>query len=348
MKRVILTLIFAAASFFGGYYFFYLSDQVVRDISGNFSKADYIGSFPSDNDPVYIGNVIKTVADYDYLYLLDQQQHSVLKYDYDGNFVSRIGTPGRGPGELVMPLGISLDESYLYTFEQDKMQIQKFSHGGEYRGVYLLFGAFEDVIVNGSDIWMVNHYFRGMPNFSDMPGMGDQAVFTIFNRSDSTFHSTGQYPEIYDQLNWQKGGVFVTEFENNIYTVFPRLPLVHVYNGITKELERIIPLRSEILDQQQDLLLDGQSPDIVFRGISINETGLFLPVFGDDMYIYHFDFEGNLTSVLDFGSFYDREDSDHYIRHLDTVYDPGTNTLRLFTHIFSWDNPRTVIVDVTL
>lgn len=350
MKQTLYTTILLIGFFLLGYFFFYWGNETVERVAdtNHTSNSNFINSFPSESDSVYFGNMIRTVSAYDHLYLLDQQQNDVIKYDYDGNLVSRIGRSGMGPGELIMPLGISADESYLYVFEQNKMQVQKFDHSGEYQDVYLLNGSYEDILVNDSDIWLVNHFFQGMPDFTEMRGQRNQSIFTIFNRSDSTFHNAGEYPEIYDQLNWDKGGIILEKYENNIYTAFPRLPLIHVYNGLTKELEKVIQLKSETLDNQEQSISDGQSPEITFRDVPINDAGIFMPIFGDDMHIYHFDFNGELVDKYDFEDFYNREDSDNYIRHLDTEYNVDKNTIRLFTHIFSWENPRTVIVELNL
>lgn len=343
-KLKVIILLLVIVSLCCVYYLFKV-EHVIEANPTEEIEGTYIGTFPAATDTIAIGNTIKTVIGNEFGYLLDQRQNSILQFDLDGNFIQKVGRTGRGPGELIMPLSISGDDSALYTFEQDKMQIQTFRHDGKYKDLIQFRGAFEDITVSDSSIWMVNHYFEGMPPFMDMPDTEGQPIFTILDLKDYTFHAIGSYPEIYDKLGWQKGGVLVDSFEDKIFTAFPLLPEIKVYDTNTSKFSETIKLNSPELDNQYERLLSSQTPKFSFRSISVNEQGIFLPVFGESMNIYHFNFDGTLNSIIKFGSFYEREENDHYIRHLNTFYNQETEQVRLFANIYSSDYPRTVIVE---
>jgi hypothetical protein len=58
------------------------------------------------------------------IYLLDDSQNQVYRYDADGNFVDRFGSKGDGPGLLDSPADLTVDgQGRVYILDQDGIEI---------------------------------------------------------------------------------------------------------------------------------------------------------------------------------------------------------------------------------
>src|SRR2546422_7697925 len=62
------------------------------------------------------------------IYVVDQNNNRVEKFDSNGNFVLKLGTFGSGDGQFADPLGIAVDKSgYIYVVDQNNERVEIFS-----------------------------------------------------------------------------------------------------------------------------------------------------------------------------------------------------------------------------
>ncbi|MBI1898922.1 MAG: NHL repeat-containing protein [Acidobacteria bacterium] len=67
------------------------------------------------------------------VYVVDQHNHRIQKFDAGGRFLHSWGRFGNGPGQFNYPFGIALDSSgAVYVSDMDNHRVQKFSPGGEF------------------------------------------------------------------------------------------------------------------------------------------------------------------------------------------------------------------------
>ncbi len=66
------------------------------------------------------------------LFTADRRQSRILVWRADGSFSRTIGRRGEGPGELIEPVKIYVDQDQLYVWEY-RRQISIFDHQGRYR-----------------------------------------------------------------------------------------------------------------------------------------------------------------------------------------------------------------------
>ena len=70
---------------------------------------------------------------YSNLYVADQHNHRIQKFDPDGNFILMWGKQGTGPGEFNFPYGVALDsKGNVYVSDMNNNRIQKFSSEGAF------------------------------------------------------------------------------------------------------------------------------------------------------------------------------------------------------------------------
>ena len=66
------------------------------------------------------------------VYVVDQHNHRIQKFDSLGNFILTWGKQGNKPGEFNYPYGIAIDsEGDVYVSDMNNNRIQKFSAEGE-------------------------------------------------------------------------------------------------------------------------------------------------------------------------------------------------------------------------
>lgn len=67
------------------------------------------------------------------IYVVDQHNHRIQKFDSEGNFITMWGKAGTGQGEFNFPYGIAIDsKGNVYVSDMNNNRIQKFSPAGEF------------------------------------------------------------------------------------------------------------------------------------------------------------------------------------------------------------------------
>jgi tripartite motif-containing protein 71 len=67
------------------------------------------------------------------IYVVDQHNHRIQKFDSDGNFILMWGKQGDGKGEFNFPYGIAIDsQGDVFVSDMNNNRIQKFSSDGDF------------------------------------------------------------------------------------------------------------------------------------------------------------------------------------------------------------------------
>ena len=67
------------------------------------------------------------------LYVVDQHNHRIQKFDSAGNFILMWGKLGTGAGEFNYPYGVAIDsKGNVYVSDMNNNRVQKFSSKGDY------------------------------------------------------------------------------------------------------------------------------------------------------------------------------------------------------------------------
>jgi hypothetical protein len=302
-----------------------------------------ISSFPKENDEVYIGNIAKTLTDDKYVYLLEHRGSYILKFDLQGNFMGKIGKPGRGPGELINPIDFSVVDNKLYTLEQGKMQVQEFDVDGNYIDTYFFHGAYMELLKSGDKVILKNYYYSGMPEFTDMPESVNFPLFTVLNLSTDSAYALGRYPSFFEELDINHSGSYSTLYNEKVYTVYKGFPLVQVHdleNGLVNEIYLKGGIFTDVIENYLRNPLD--TYPAYFLDIKVNEHGIFLCSYGEHLFVYQFDFDGNLEKRFEIGK---TDDTDRYIRNFDIILSKGKRDKNKLYATVHGLNPRTLIAD---
>ncbi len=112
-----------------------------------------LAEFPSEkqmNDYDYVlGRGTHFDADENAIYFCSQMQHVVLKLDFDGNLIKRIGRSGQGPGDFKFPLVPCIVGDRLLVSDNGNSRIQSFTLEGAYLGqIRMIEGIYSFVSIN--------------------------------------------------------------------------------------------------------------------------------------------------------------------------------------------------------
>lgn len=76
------------------------------------------------------------------IYVVDQHNHRIQKFDSLGNFISMWGSFGNGPGQFNYPYGIAVDSrNNVYVSDMNNNRVQKFSPEGAFLAMVGSYGT---------------------------------------------------------------------------------------------------------------------------------------------------------------------------------------------------------------
>lgn len=318
--------------------------------NSSFVKIEVVNTLPKLEDPSQFLNVIKTKATKDRVYFLEHFNNAIYEYDHQGNFIKQISETGRGPGQLGRPLGLSIEDSLLYTFEQGKMLIQAFNFDGSLEKSIFLTGSYEDIYVYRNKIYLENFFFGGMPDFIDMPNMEGRPQYSVYNIDSDELISFGRKLEIVEKLGITSYDRMIQVYNNFIYVTYGGFPIINKFS-MNHELVDSYFLQDNDLKQYYDFNFEDKLEDSEksrqFMDFKINEYGMFFAKFGTDLELYHFDIDGNFISKITLNDYINNEKNFGYIRNFDMIVDSTNNKIKGF---FTLQGPETesVILDMYL
>ena len=82
------------------------------------------------------------------LFILDQRENSIYKFDEKGHFLATIGREGQGPGEFQIPYDIVFKNNTLYVADFGNRRVQCFEEKGKYISDFQVRGNFVKIAVD--------------------------------------------------------------------------------------------------------------------------------------------------------------------------------------------------------
>ena len=170
------------------------------------------------------------------IYIIDDGNNSVFKFEKNGAFLKKIGKAGRGPGELERPIFILVDKEITIINEGTK-RIDIFDLEGNYKSSYKnesLYLYTHLIKANEEEFWSFN-----------VPSTTHEDSIKILTPLDGEFNQIGESqisPKLfYDLFDRDKAIIttgpvssLVQTSSNSFVVAFPDL-----YNGKMLEFERI-------------------------------------------------------------------------------------------------------------
>jgi hypothetical protein len=163
-------------------------------------------------------------------YFVVSKRHGVLKYSPNGDFISQIGSIGKGEKDLYYPGIISIHNDMLYVSEGGK-RIKRFSLDGNYISSFEIKHGKElsTIRVNDEKIYTDVRYY--VKNFSH------KKLISVFTREGELEAEIGKGPEVKAAASyWAFNSTFFHILNNHIYGTFQFSPVIFKYDFDGKQV----------------------------------------------------------------------------------------------------------------
>lgn len=169
------------------------------------------------------------------IYVLDSKKDNIKIYDSEGQYISTIGSPGQGPGELDRPTAICICGNTLYVTEGSR----KFS-------CFSLSGEFSERI-STKEIWALRTGINSDGNFIITSGVMDPDYFhyrlAIYDGDMNLIReiATSPAPDVRKEFNpFMAISYWTLGKENTIIYGYPQEYEIQIYNSEGQILKKII------------------------------------------------------------------------------------------------------------
>ena len=167
------------------------------------------------------------------VYIADSSLHCIKVFDENGHFIRQIGRRGQGPGDLLSPLNISINETnVIWVNDFGNRRIQKFTTSGAYLSVFKTPNLYTSnlIITRESKIALLD-------SFLAEKGKG---IILIYNQTGAEIQRIGTHmlpPGI--DLPWTGGKHDSVMFSYNIktqqyYIAYTYSQMIHIFDKNTK------------------------------------------------------------------------------------------------------------------
>lgn len=253
-------------------------------------------SFPEETDKVIFAYPTAMEVDENgNIFICDQQLSSILKYDKNGRLFKEIGRAGQGPGEFTQQSKFCYDNEKLYVVDQANRRIQILnSHNGEY------ISSFKTISIPFAISHIDNKLFTVLLDDNISGLIKKPKLVTIFNESGKILGGFGEYLAFVPNLTKHASHSLLKIHNKKLYVLFRYYPLLRIYS-IDGELTKTI----EFTEQNYSQLIPGNYEwenfkrgskafpfKFLFNAFDVNEHGIFLGLYDDDIIIDRYDFEG--------------------------------------------------------
>jgi hypothetical protein len=205
------------------------------------------------------------------IFLLDHNRRAVLMVDAYGNLKEKVGEIGKGPGEFVKPINMSIDKhDNLYVLDISQSKISVFDSLNTFKHEFLL----DEGDLNLAKIFAYDSTFIAFNNPNPK-----EALIKIFNHRGDFIFEFGDVKEFshpiylkrkeeYDKINTKlMNSIELQYLADQIHILYMNRPLYQVYdfNGILLEEKEIFSTDidnavNEILLKQEKSFIKSRNP----------------------------------------------------------------------------------------
>lgn len=258
-----------------------------------------------DGEEVFLQNPVSLVVeDQGNVNILDQHRPRLFRFDSDGNLQQSLGRDGAGPEEFDMPDYFAWDpvrnKFVIIDAGNRRFQIVDIDNGS-WQPEILDQQVPRNYVARDGKIYafQADHFAPA----DDLP------LITVSDYSGEITDQFGEMLQYYDNNPAALSEVFIEWYEDHIYVLFRRFPMVRKY---TLDGELVREMHLEVEDYEETSAHNRNPGNYqeggglwtlqLFRGFSVNDDGIFVTLttqdnIGDgDIIFDHFDFNGQHRS----------------------------------------------------
>ena len=347
MKYVRTILIVTTTLILAGIIYLIYTSKVPNDVIQT-TELQKILSIPDEETNEYISNPVNLIISDDLIYISDTGRSMIHVFDSKGNFLSSIGSSGRGPTEFMAQNKIEYNENKLIVFDQGN---RRFTIINIKDNSFTIFPfkyqhlPYSFAVRDGLIYMYIPYHHSMIDKLDDLP------LIHIYEFSEEISHvaSFGEHLNFVSAMIPYASMSHLKIYKEKLYVQFLLYPILRIYS-LDGTLLQTISFNDLNLDYNERVRNNYQSD--VFRDIEskrvktlvgnfdINDKGLFLNIYDDNaLIIDHYDHNFNFVTRYKYNfpskRFFIRdlkvlidENSDLYFYALYTRNNPGIDIYR--------------------
>jgi len=263
------------------------------DVNKNICFLTHLRTFPKEDatDGFIVYPSQLSLDKNGFIYVCDMYDNSIKVYNNNCEFIKKIGRKGEGPGEFLFPSKIAINKNMIIIHDNQNMRIQFLNINGEY--------LYSFKVLNGPQSFT----FSEDEIFMDITSESKRfkKIISVFDYKGRLKRQFGEYLAFSPNLASSMSDSFIKYYNNKIYVAFMFYPILRIYNKnniLLKEAElnemnykNLVPenYKWRLLKKHRSVI----PSKYLFRGMAVNEDGIFLGLYHRDIIIDQYDFDLN-------------------------------------------------------
>lgn len=262
-------------------------DLNLNELPKSAIQLKYKFSFPKEEEEPFLRQPSYFCLDNDNdLYISDCRNNTIYKFNLEGKFLKQMGSKGKGPGELLNPLFLSVDKmGNLVVYDTNNLRMQIFDSGGNYNGIFRTFESFSSLIIDEKSLIYCSPFASGKP------------LIRIFDYNGKSIGSLGEQKDFKKNLPLLNKIHLSMNSKGEIYAAWELFPIVRRYSKdkLLSEYQIKYP------KMQRDAYMNYLSIDssnskreykVIIAGMRAKDNGFFIFHFYPRIEIMEFNNEG--------------------------------------------------------
>ena len=266
-------------------------------------ELDLLYSFPNEQvDEVLLAQPTRMAIVDSLIFIMDYGLNAVLKYDLNGRLLQMMDNRGEGPGEFWGAFALACTNDKLYLVDSGNARLQMYDLDFAYLGSFKIMSHGFDIPVHEGLIYN--------QDLSELAAAltDEKGMIAVLNEQGRVVKRFGDYLDLTPNYELAKpvNKSWMDLYKGRLYVLSKYYPILRVY-ALDGTLEQTIEFESRGYKKRVrgnydwSRLVKGTTSlptRYLFRAIDVNERGIFVGLYSEDLIIDHYDQEGNFIRRL--------------------------------------------------
>ncbi|TVQ15537.1 MAG: 6-bladed beta-propeller [Balneolaceae bacterium] len=260
-----------------------------------------INEFPSADHDIFIGYINSMSLDEsNNIYITDWRSSTIHVFNAKGESTKSVHKPGRGPGEFFYPTFSIAQNNNLYINDTGNRRLVITDLDGIEVNTFLFdLHAPASFAIADDKLFILPDYGR-IPS-SEIPEL---SLVHVYDLSGNRIGEFGELPLFVDNMIPLAGRAIIKPSDDHLYILFTYYPLMQVYSmeGDLQSEYRFDKMGYEALIpgnyKSRSFSAQGANVRFLFKGLEVNDYGIFILHHHDPVKIVHFDKQFNYIQTF--------------------------------------------------
>jgi len=256
-------------------------------------------TWPTETDSILLAQPTQLEIDEKMnIYVCDFMANTIIKYGNTGDFITKIGQKGHGPGEFIQQSVFSLNEERLFVVDQAHRRIQIFTTDGTFQYSFKTFTSPTSLICFNEKLYTY------APERFFVTANKKIPLINVIDTNGRVISKFGDFLSFNNSIVSFASNCLLKFYDNRLFVLFQYYPLLRIYSPEGKLMQEI---QFDELDYKKlapgnykwEYFTNKNSISFpfrwIFRAFDVNDDGVFIGLFADDLIIDWFTHDGSIV-----------------------------------------------------